>query len=218
MAKKKNTIGDKVVTPFCRFSYVHVFDTVKNMQGAEIYELSMIFPKKDFHLPSGELLPGTDMSWAKRVMGAVKKKCYPNDSVMNCIKDGDRPNSKGNISPENVGSWVLRAWTKEAPGIRDAANKNDIINPADFYSGCWGRATITPFIYDNIRGIGYSFFLNNIQKKEDDTSLAGSSGPAKNDFEPLASAADDADNFDNSSELFDESGGSDDWEEDDIPF
>jgi len=196
---KKGTIGPKLATPVCRFSHVHVFDTVKNMQGVDIREITMLFDKKE-----------TDMQWCKDAMRDLKKKHYPDEKVMSCIKDGDKPNGKGNTPEEGKGHWMVRAWTKEAPGIRNAANTSDIIDPTDFYSGCYGRATITQFIYDNIRGIGFSFFLNNLQKQKDGDRLAGSAGPAKNDFEPLESAADNAANFDNSSDLYDEGDDDDD--------
>ena len=196
---KKSTIGEKILTTGCRFSHVHVFDTVKNMQGVDIREITMLFPKSD------------DMKWLKRAMSKLKKKCYPDDDVMSPIKDGDKPNNKGKTYPENAGHWTVRAWTKEAPGVRDPTNTRDIIDPQEFYSGCYGRATISPFIYDNARGIGYSFFLNNLIKDKDGDKLSSAAGGnAENDFEALASAADNADNFDNSSDLMNE--------DDDIDF
>ena len=70
--------------------------------------------------------------------------------------------------------------SKTQPQIVDA-NLNPIINPTEFYSGCYGRASINFFAYNNSGNKGISAGLNNLQKLEDGESLGGITS-AEQDF------------------------------------
>ncbi len=69
-------------------------------------------------------------------------------------------------------------------------------NAEEFYAGCWARASVNPFAFDNI-GKGVAIGLGNIQKLKDDKS-----------FEGFTSAEDDF--GDDPVEGFDDAAGSDD--------
>jgi len=182
----KNTIGSKVLTPEFRASFVSVFEPKTNQQGKEVYEITMLFPKK------------SDISVLKKAVSDLVNRVYPDKSkrpgnFRSPFRDGDLPNSMGNIFAGHPGNVVVRAWTKEKPGLVDE-DTNDIIERSQFYSGCYARATVTPFIYNNSGNTGVSFFLNNIQKLRNGESLGGHGGPAANDFEPVA--PEDRDSYD----------------------
>lgn len=70
--------------------------------------------------------------------------------------------------------------SKTAPQIVDA-NLNPIINPVEFYSGCYGRASINFFAFNNSGNKGVSAALNNLQKLEEGEPL-GSIVSAERDF------------------------------------
>jgi hypothetical protein len=66
-------------------------------------------------------------------------------------------------------------------------SNNDIINEADFYPGCYARATVRPFWYDTAGNKGVAFGLQNIQKLADGEPLGGRVVASK-EFEPVAPA------------------------------
>jgi hypothetical protein len=71
-----------------------------------------------------------------------------------------------------AGAVFIRASNEKKPGVIDA-RKNPIVNEADFYSGCYVRAHIHAFYYDNNGNKGISFGLDNVQKIRDGEPLGG---------------------------------------------
>ena len=63
----------------------------------------------------------------------------------------------------------------------DAA-KNPIIDKNEFYSGCYGKASITLYPYDASGTKGIAAGLNAVMKTEDGDKLGGASNSAA-DFE-----------------------------------
>jgi hypothetical protein len=61
------------------------------------------------------------------------------------------------------------------------ASLNPIITADEFYSGCYGRASISFYAYNTSGNKGIAAGLNNIQKLEDGERLAGGSS-AEEDF------------------------------------
>jgi hypothetical protein len=55
---------------------------------------------------------------------------------------------------------------------------NAIIDPSEFYSGCFGRASVTFYPYNASGSKGIACGLNNIQKLEDGERLGGGSSAA----------------------------------------
>jgi hypothetical protein len=93
------------------------------------------------------------------------------------LRDGDeeRPDD-----PAYEGMMFFNASSKIAPGIVDA-QRQDIIDKMDFYSGCWGRMSFVfyPFAVSGNKGIAAG--MNNLQKLKDDEPLAGNTSP-QDDF------------------------------------
>jgi hypothetical protein len=180
---KQNTIGQKVLTPEFRVSFANVFEAIQNQSGKWIYELTMLFSKAT----DISALTGAARQIVQEVYGADFQ--YP-PAFVTSFKDGDVPNGMGNIYEGYAGCNYVRAWSKNKPGIVDA-NMVEIINPSEFYSGCYARATVTPFIFNNTGKQGISWFLNNIQKIRDGEPMSGGSGNPQNDFSALAGGPDD---------------------------
>jgi hypothetical protein len=72
------------------------------------------------------------------------------------------------------------ASTKTQPGLMDR-DRTPIMRSEDFYAGCWARATVTAYGYDN-KSKGVAFGLQNLQKLGDDESFSGRVA-AEDDFE-----------------------------------
>ena len=59
------------------------------------------------------------------------------------------------------------------------ADLNPIIDRSEFYSGCYGRASISFFAYNSNGSKGVGCGLNNVQKMEEGEKLGGATTAAE---------------------------------------
>lgn len=174
----------KVVTGEVRFSYASVFKmspTSNNPGAREAYQVTLLIPKTDT-ATMGRIRKA--IAEAER-MGAENPKIFngkiPKNYKNPVIKDGDEPNDDGETKPEEEGCFVIKARTdKNKPGVVDA-NLNPIIDESEFYSGCYGRASVTFGAYNNEQK-GISCYLNNVQKLRDGEPFGVSNSTPEEDF------------------------------------
>ena len=100
--------------------------------------------------------------------------------------DTDRPDD-----PAYANAYFINCNSETQPGIVDASCQ-PIIDPSECYSGCYGRASINAFAYNNNGSKGISFGLNNLQVLRQAESLGGKSR-AEDDFAEFKSEPSDAD-------------------------
>lgn len=86
-----------------------------------------------------------------------------------------------------AGYMFLNANNAQKPGIVDA-DRQEIIDPEEVYSGCFGRASINFYAFNSNGNKGIACSLNNLQKIRDGERLGGHASAAE-DF------ADDDDDF-----------------------
>lgn len=178
----KNT-DTKVVTGKVRLSYAHLFKPVAITEGQEPkYSVCLLIPKSD----------KKTLGKIKKAIEAAKKQGMnlwggkiPANLKMP-LRDGDeeRPDQ-----PEYAGHYFVNANSKMKPGIVDR-QLNEIIDSTEVYSGCYARASINFFPYNQAGNKGIACGLNNIQKLEDGDYLGGRSRP-EDDFEALDNPEDD---------------------------
>ena len=175
-APVKNT-DTKVVTGKVRFSYVHVFEPHAVEEGQEPkYSVSILIPKSDKQT----------LSKIEKAIEAAKQqglslwggKIPPNLKLPLRDGDEDRPDD-----PAYRGHYFINATSKMKPGVVDA-NLNPIIDSTEFYSGCYGRASINFYPFNKAGNKGIAAGLNNLQKLADGDFLGGRSRP-EDDFEPV---------------------------------
>ena len=96
----------------------------------------------------------------------------------NPLRDGDaeRPDDE---NYEN--SYFINANSARKPGLVDE-NLDPIIDKDDFYSGCFGRASINFYAFNVSGNKGVAAGLNNLQKLEDGVRLSGGGASAEEDF------------------------------------
>lgn len=165
----------KVLTPNFRVSFPHVFTPQADQNGKQKYSLVMLFSKKE------------DLSKIKTaIKDAVAEKWgakVPQNLRMP-LRDGD---AKAKENPELYGSYTgcyfIQASTVQQPGLVDESCE-PIIDPREFYAGCYAHATITAYGYDRNGNKGVGIGLQNIQKVNDGDPLSGRSR-AEDDFAPL---------------------------------
>ena len=180
MAEVNNT---KVVTGKVRFSFVNVFEPRAFGEGqTPKYSVMLLIPKSDVGT-IGRIKKAIDAAAQKglstkfggRLPAVLKTTLKDADKDMD--QDGEIFANKWDYT---AGHYIINVSSKNAPQIVDAA-RNPIINPTEFYSGCYGRASINFFAYNNNGNKGISAGLNNLQKLEDGESL-GSFTTAEQDF------------------------------------
>lgn len=169
-------VSTKVITGKVRFSYAHVFEPVAMSEGQEPkYQVSLIIPKSD--LKTLEKIEKAIE--AAKVVG--KDKISKNGKLMPGLKmplrdgDEDRPDN-----PEYADSMFINCSSKIKPGIVDK-DLNPIMSQDEFYSGCYGRASINFYAFNNAGNRGIACGLNNLQKLADGEALAGGAS-AEEDF------------------------------------
>lgn len=165
----------KVVTGKVRFSFVNVFEARAFGEGqTPKYSVMLLIPKSDIGT-IGRIKKAIDAAAQKGLMTKFSGKLPA--VLKTTLKDADKDTDQdGELFadkwPETAGHYIINVSSKNQPQIVDAA-RNPIINPVEFYSGCYGRASINFFAYNNNGNKGISAGLNNLQKLEDGESLGG---------------------------------------------
>lgn len=166
----------KVVTGKVRFCYVNVFEpTCMNEGETPKYNICVLIPKSDTKTVTA----------IKKAIEAAKvagksKLADKNGKIPATIKvplrDGDEERSD---DPAFEGMYFINANTTRKPAIVDV-DLNPIMDKEEFYSGCYGRASINFYAF-NVQSKGIAAGLQNLQKLEDGEQLAGGS-TADEDF------------------------------------
>lgn len=176
-------LSTKVVTGKVRFSFVNVFEPKAFGENqTPKYSVMLLIPKSDV---------GTLDRMRKAIEAAAEKGKATKFGgkiptiLKSTLKDADvDTNQDGDVFADlwdyAKGHYILNVSSKMAPQIVDA-ERNPIINPVDFYSGCYGRASINFFAYNNNGNKGISAGLGNLQKLEDGEPLGGVTS-AEQDF------------------------------------
>ena len=164
------TTKEKVVTGKVRFSYANVFSPKAAQEGATPkYSVSIIIPKSDTKTIS-------DINAAFEKVKAASASLF-GGSVPKMLKGGLRDGDAEKDDAAYANSYFINANSVNKPGVVDN-DLNPIIDPSEFYSGCYGRASITFYPYNSNGSKGIACGLNNIQKTEDGEQLGGGSSAA----------------------------------------
>lgn len=177
------TIPTKVVLHNVRFSFAHVFEPTRlDENSAAKYSVSVIIDKDntdDLARVKAAVKAAIALGKAKTFGGKIPKR------LKTPLRDGDE--ERDDESYEGV--MFLNANSTSKPGVVDE-NLNPIIDPDEFYSGCYGRVSINFYPYNKNGSVGIAAGLNNVQKLRDGERLAGGSSAAE-DFGAFTSTDDD---------------------------
>jgi hypothetical protein len=183
-----------VLTPKFRASYAYVFvaqpvtnpdGTPKLKDGVQVREfcITALFPL------------GEDMSALKAAAAAAVKERW-GDNPPAKLRSPFRTEKEDGSLPDGLeaGAFYMKFKTTQKPGLVDARNQ-DIIDPVEFYSGCYARASVRPYAYGGPGTkfpAGVSFGLQNLQKLADGEPLGGVRVKASDEFEAVATEGGDA--------------------------
>lgn len=166
----------KVVTGLVRFSYANVFEpTSIGDSPIKKYNVSILIDKSD-----KKTLDAINAAVNSAIAVGMDKigkagKIAPNIKMP--LRDGDVEKEDDETY---AGKMFVNANSTRKPQIVDA-DLNEIINRDEFYSGCYGRASLVFYAYNADGNKGIACGLNNLQKLEDGERLGGGS-TASEDF------------------------------------
>jgi hypothetical protein len=163
----------KIVTGKVRFSYANVFVPKAGMDGGTPkYSVSILIPKSDKEGVAKLQKAFEDCK--------TSNAAYFGGSVPKMLKGGLRDGDMEREDEAYAGHYFINANSAQKPDIVDA-NRETLFDQTDFYSGCYGRASITFYPYNAAGSKGIACGLNNLQKLEDGEKL-GSLSSAAADF------------------------------------
>lgn len=182
----KSVIGE------VRFSYLHAFEPWKAADDDKDpqYTATLLIPKTNKALVAQvrkDIKQAYDAAVTEKWGGKAPKDGFWFDP----LQDGDEPKQDGEPRGEAYeGCWFINAKSKTQPGVVDK-NKRPIINSEDFYSGCYGFASVAFSGFTYGKKMGVSCFLNNLLKSRDGEPLGGARTDAASDFAALNLDSDD---------------------------
>ncbi len=166
----------KVVTGKVRFCYVNMFEpTAMNEGDTPKYNICVLIPKSDTATIDKIKKAIEAAKEAGKAKLADKNGRIPANLKLP-LRDGDeeRPDD-----PAFEDHYFINANSMRQPSIVDRS-LNPIMSRGEFYSGCYGRASINFYAF-NVSSKGIAAGLNNLQKLEDGEMLTGGS-TAEEDF------------------------------------
>lgn len=162
MENKTNT---KVITGKVRFSYCNVWEP-KSIEGSTPkYSVSLIIPKSDT-----KTLADIKAAIEQAKKDSISKfggKVPANLKLPLRDGDVDRPDDEAYAN-----SYFVNANSTTKPGIVDK-NVKPILDQSEVYSGCYGRASIVFYGFNQNGNRGIACGLQNLQKLFDGEALGG---------------------------------------------
>lgn len=169
----------KVVTKRVRFCFVYVFERRTNADGTEgKYQSCILIPKKDKATISKierAIEAAAEAGKSSKFDGRIPKR-WKNP----VLKDGDeeRPDDEA-----FEGMMFINASSNSPIKVVDRDPSNAIIDPEEFYSGVWGRASLNFAAYNFEGNKGIGCYINSLQKLEDGERLGGNTSNPEADFD-----------------------------------
>ncbi len=162
-----------VVTPEFRVSFPNVFKPKRNeLSGKDEFSVVALFAKNaDMTELKKACQDAVEKKW-----GADKTK-WPKNIRLPFRDQGERiedAKSKGKAAPagHEVGAVFINLKSSQRPGVVDESVQ-PILDETQFYAGCFARASLNAYAYDQAGNRGVTFELQHIQKLRDGEALGG---------------------------------------------
>lgn len=169
-----NKMDTKVITGKIRMNYPNIFMAKAVEEGQEPrFSMCIMIPKSD-----------------KATIAKIKVAIYEAEEALRTSLKGEdtsefrNPLRDGDIEKVGVDEfenhYFINASSKNKPGIVDK-DCEEITDSSVIYPGCYGRASVSFYPYNQNGNKGVGCFLNNVQKLCDG-GLIGNRASAKDDF------------------------------------
>jgi hypothetical protein len=180
MSQKANVLNDtQVVTGEVRLSYVNLFEArkISEKDKEAKYSVTILIPKDT---PAGQKTIADIKIAIKKAAEKGAQKHFggripTNLDAISTLRDGDTAvNDLGDLkkikNTELEGMMYMRLASKFAPKVLNA-QKQEILNPLEVYSGIYGKVSMTLFAYSGDGRRGISAVLNNVMITRDGEPL-----------------------------------------------
>jgi len=173
--KISDELNQSMVTTRFRASYVHLLEPWTGDEDKDPrYGMQMIFDKKDPWLKEAK---ARVKAIAVEAFGPNAVRLLQTGKLKNPFRDGDDERPGDDVYEGMVFINANGAYAgKKPPGLINQ-KKRDIRkmeNPEEvFYSGCYARAEIKFYPFDQAGGKGIACYLFNVQKLAEGESLSG---------------------------------------------
>lgn len=147
-------MADPILTPPFRVSFPQVFEAKAYGNQKPKFSVTMLFDSE------ADL---TELKAAARAAAIEKFGEGKTKGLKSPFRDGKE---KEHLDGYGDGITFVRATSEVQPQVLDRS-KQEIISQRDFYAGCYARALVVPFGYDNSGNRGVSFGLRGLQKLAD---------------------------------------------------
>lgn len=172
-------MATKVITGAnTRWSYANVWEAKAMEGGKPKFSVSLIIPKSDT-VTVGKIKSAIEEAYreGQSKLKGNAKSVLALSTLRTPLRDGDleRPDD-----PAYANAYFVNANSSTAPGVVDA-NRNEIMDKSEVYSGCYGRASVNFYAFNANGNRGIACGLNNLQKLRDGEPLGGRAS-AESDF------------------------------------
>ena len=182
MKNEKPVFSTVIITPVFRLSYPNIWEPKMNqLAKREQYDIQMLFDKATAKASLAEMV--------KLVNDLIAWKGWTGVAgIRKPFQDGDKKvNSAGELNPAYKGMILVSSWSKQAPGIVDPTGKHPITQHDEIYGGCYCRAKVNAYAYEQAGQKGVNFGLLHIQKIKDGEPF-GNRTRAEDAFSPVENA------------------------------
>lgn len=177
-----------LITPKFRVSFPNVFEAKRNeLSGKDEFSLVALFEEGAEKTPEFKKLIAAVEEAKANKWGADKNK-WPKNLRSPFRNQGEKAKEGDDgemfLPPGHVdGAVFLNLKSQQRPQVVDQS-MNEIIDKNEFYPGCWARASVSVYAYDQAGNKGVSLGLKNIQKVADGEPFGGRTR-ATDDFSPV---------------------------------
>jgi hypothetical protein len=160
---KKEKMAKKVVTGEVRLSYVNLFEPKSIVEGGPLKYGTSILISKD------------DKENIRLIENAIKEVIANSQDILKGTKGLTTPLRDGDEEKDSSDyehHLFMNVSAKAQPIVVDE-DRQEIINPREVYSGCYGRVSMNFFAYNKAGNKGVGVALNAVQKTRDGEALGG---------------------------------------------
>lgn len=192
-----------VVTPKFRVSFPNIFKARLNkLNGKEEFGCVALFAKgENLKALEAEVLRAIKEKWGTNaVVNKTPQGTYAltvpgkgSHAFRMPFRDqGERDKGEGQGLPQGYeeGAKFINLKSNQKPGLVDQKNQ-EIMQETDFYAGCYAKAAVNAYGYDQQGNKGVAFGLQAIQKVADGEPLGNRVRP-QDAFQPIEVAEDES--------------------------
>jgi ssDNA-binding protein len=163
------------VTHEFRLSYPSLLEPKAFEDQEAKYSCVALFPKE-----TNLGVPAEGQAYSlRRIVKNAKIEMWGKDesewpeNIRSPFRDGDKKKGDNGEPPDGYADSIYCTFSnKKPPGLVDQRRRK-IEDESMLYAGCWCRAEVIAFAYDQKGNKGVSLSLQNIQKVRDDDSFSG---------------------------------------------